>query len=93
MNQFDSEIHDSIEMCLADSDKFKKLNDQNAKLKEELKEMAAELKLAKLNLTKTEGELASALGKMEIASAAAIGDVQKLMGDSLKQMFEILCEG
>ena len=75
-------------MCLADSDKFKKLTDQNAKLKEDLKKMANELELAKLNLTKTEGELTNALGKMEIAAAAAVGDIQKLMGEKITEAYK-----
>ena len=75
-------------MCLADSDKFKKLTDQNAKLKEDLKKMANELELAKLNLTKTEGDLFNALGKMEIAAAAAVGDIQKLMGEKITEAYK-----
>ena len=75
-------------MCLADSDKFKKLTDQNAKLKEDLKKMSNELELAKLNLTKTEGDLFNALGKMEIAAAAAVGDIQKLMGEKITEAYK-----
>ena len=72
----------------ADQAKVKKLQEQLEKFKTKSTGLEAELANTKSDLTKTQEQLASALSRIEISSAAAVGEAQKLMSEKINEAYK-----
>ena len=72
----------------ADQAKVKKLQEQLEKFKTKSTGLEAELAVTKSDLTKTQEQLASALSRIEISSAAAVGEAQKLMSEKINEAYK-----
>ena len=78
-------------MCLRaddDSTANKKTLEQNNKLKLDLAAAMHELGLVRAKLEHSEKELASALARIEITSAAAIGQFKELMAEKVNEAYK-----
>jgi hypothetical protein len=65
-----------LQLPCADEAKSKKLQEQLVKSKEKNAELTAELSTKQSELAKAHEQLAAALSRIEISSAAAVGEVQ-----------------
>ena len=72
----------------ADQAKVKKLQEQLEKFKTKSTGLEAELAVTKSDLTKVQEQLASALSRIEISSAAAVGEAQKLMSEKINEAYK-----
>ena len=68
--------------------KHKKLAEQLGKIKDEKKQLEINLSRTQTELAKTQEQLAAALSRIEISSAAAVGEVQKLMSDKINEAYK-----
>ena len=68
--------------------KHKKLDEQLAKIKDEKKQLEINLSRTQTELAKTQEQLAAALSRIEISSAAAVGEVQKLMSEKINEAYK-----
>ena len=68
--------------------KHKKLDEQLAKIKDEKKQLEINLSPTETELAKTQEQLAAALSRIEISSAAAVGEVQKLMAEKVTEAYK-----
>ena len=68
--------------------KHKKLDEQLAKIKDEKKQLEINLSQKETELAKTQEQLAAALSRIEISSAAAVGEVQKLMSEKINEAYK-----
>ena len=74
-------------MVIADA-KHSKLEEQLTKAKGEKKQLEIDLSKKEAELAKTQEQLAAALSRIEISSAAAVGEVQKLMSDQTNEAYK-----
>ena len=58
------------------------------KVKDEKKQLELNLSKKEAELAKTQEQLAAALSRIEISSAAAVGEVQKLMSDQINEAYK-----
>ena len=58
------------------------------KVKDEKKQLELNLSKKEAELAKTQEQLAAALSRIEISSAAAVGEVQKLMSDQTNEAYK-----
>lgn len=72
----------------ADDVKLKKLEEQLNKFKEKNVELAAQLAIKNGELTKAHEQLAAALSRIEISSAAAVGEAQKIMSEKINEAYK-----
>ena len=68
--------------------KHKKLAEQLGKIKDEKKQLEINLSQKETELAKTQEQLAAALSRIEISSAAAVGEVQKLMSEKINEAYK-----
>ena len=68
--------------------KHKKLAEQLGKIKDEKKQLEINLSRTETELAKTQEQLAAALSRIEISSAAAVGEVQKLMSEKINEAYK-----
>ena len=68
--------------------KHKKLAEQLGKIKDEKKQLEINLSRTQTELAKTQEQLAAALSRIEISSAAAVGEVQKLMSEKINEAYK-----
>lgn len=68
--------------------KHKKLDEQLGKIKDEKKQLEINLSRTQTELAKTQEQLAAALSRIEISSAAAVGEVQKLMSEKINEAYK-----
>ena len=68
--------------------KHKKLAEQLGKIKDEKKQLEINLPRTQTELAKTQEQLAAALSRIEISSAAAVGEVQKLMSEKINEAYK-----
>ena len=73
---------------LADEAKAKKLQEQLNKMKEKHAIMEAELVTRKAELARSQEQLAAALARIEISSAAAVGEVNKIMSEKVNEAYK-----
>ena len=73
---------------LADEAKNKKLQEQLNKMKEKHAIMEAELVSRKAELARSQEQLAAALARIEISSAAAVGEVNKIMSEKVNEAYK-----
>ena len=73
---------------LADEAKAKKLQEQLNKMKEKHAIMEAELVTRKAELARSQEQLAAALARIEISSAAAVGEVNKIMAEKVNEAYK-----
>ena len=57
-------------------------------VKDEKKQLELNLSKKEAELAKTQEQLAAALSRIEISSAAAVGEVQKLMSDKINEAYK-----
>ena len=67
---------------------LQELEDQVTKVKDEKKQLELNLSKKEAELAKTQEQLAAALSRIEISSAAAVGEVQKLMSDKINEAYK-----
>ena len=68
--------------------KHKKLAEQLGKIKDEKKQLEINLSRTQTELAKTQEQLAAALSRIEISSAASVGEVQKLMSEKINEAYK-----
>ena len=73
---------------LADEAKNKKLQEQLNKMKEKHAIMEAELVTRKAELARSQEQLAAALARIEISSAAAVSAVNKIMSEKVNEAYK-----
>jgi septal ring factor EnvC (AmiA/AmiB activator) len=73
---------------LADEAKAKKLQEQLNKMKEKHAIMEAEIVTRKAELARSQEQLAAALARIEISSAAAVGEVNKIMSEKVNEAYK-----
>ena len=73
---------------LADEAKNKKLQEQLNKMKEKHAIMEAEIVTRKAELARSQEQLAAALARIEISSAAAVGEVNKIMSEKVNEAYK-----
>jgi septal ring factor EnvC (AmiA/AmiB activator) len=73
---------------LADEAKNKKLQEQLNKMKEKHAIMEAEIVTRKAELARSQEQLAAALARIEISSAAAVSEVNKIMSEKVNEAYK-----
>ena len=73
---------------LADEAKNKKLQEQLNKMKEKHAILEAEIVTRKAELARSQEQLAAALARIEISSAAAVGEVNKIMSEKVNEAYK-----
>ena len=77
-----------LQLPCADEAKSKKLQEQLVKSKEKNAQLTAELSTKQSELAKAHEQLAAALSRIEISSAAAVGEVQKIMSEKINEAYK-----
>ena len=78
-----------VAFCVLTVDaKVKKLADDLKTTKEQLKEVLGKAATKAKELHDAQAQLASALSRIEISNAAAVGEVQKLMAEKINEAYK-----
>ena len=72
----------------ADDVKLKKLEEQLSKLEKKNTELTNQLTIKNGELAKAHEQLAAALSRIEISSAAAVGEAQKIMSEKINEAYK-----
>ena len=73
---------------LADEAKAKKLQEQLNKMKDKNTALQTEIDTQKAELARSQEQLAAALARIEISSAAAVGEVNKIMAEKVNEAYK-----
>ena len=73
---------------LADEAKAKKLQEQLSKMKDKHTALQTEIDTTKAELARSQEQLAAALARIEISSAAAVGEVNKIMAEKVNEAYK-----